>query len=52
MSWRDTQGAPPSRRECSIGGDADSYDNTRVETIDGLYMCEVIRRRGPWETPR
>jgi transposase InsO family protein len=36
--------------EPSVGSVGDSYDNALVETINGLYKTEVIRRRGPWRT--
>ena len=34
----------------SVGTVGDSYDNALVETINGLYKTEVIKRRGPWRT--
>ena len=34
----------------SVGARGDSYDNALVETINGLYKAELIRRRGPWRT--
>jgi putative transposase len=34
--------------EASVGSVGDSYDNSLVETINGLYKAEVIHRRGPW----
>jgi transposase InsO family protein len=33
--------------EPSVGSVGDSYDNALAETINGLYMAEVIWRRGP-----
>ena len=33
----------------SAGSKGDSYDNALVETINGLYKAEVIRKRGPWQ---
>jgi len=36
--------------EPSVGSVGDSYDNSLVVTINGLYKTEVIRRRGPWRT--
>jgi transposase InsO family protein len=32
----------------SVGSVGDSYDNALAETIIGLFMAEVIHRRGPW----
>ena len=34
--------------EPSVGSVGDSYDNALAETINGLFMAEVIHRRGPW----
>ena len=33
----------------SVGSVGDSYDNAMAETINGLYITEVIRHRGPWK---
>ena len=33
-----------------MGSKGDSYDNSLVQTINGLYKAEVIHRRGPWKT--
>jgi len=35
----------------SVGAVGSSYDNALAETINGLYKTEVIKRRGPWNTP-
>ena len=35
--------------DASVGSVGDFYDNALVETINGLYKTEVIRRRGPWK---
>ena len=32
----------------SVGSVGDSYDNALAETINGLYMAEVIHKNGPW----
>lgn len=34
--------------ESSVGSKGDSYDSALAETIIGLFMTEVIHRRGPW----
>jgi putative transposase len=34
----------------SVGAQGNSYDNALIETINGLYKAELIRRRGPWRT--
>jgi putative transposase len=34
----------------SVGSRGDSYDNALVETVNGLYKTELIRRRGPWRS--
>ncbi len=34
--------------EPSVGSVGDGYDNALAETFNGLYMAEVIHRRGPW----
>ncbi len=34
--------------EPSAGSVGDSYDNALAETINGLFMAEVIHRCGPW----
>lgn len=34
--------------ESSVGSVSDSYDNALAETINGLYITEVLHRRGPW----
>ncbi len=34
----------------SAGSRGDAYDNSLVETINGLYKTELIRKRGPWKT--
>lgn len=31
-----------------MGSVGDSYDNALAETINGLYMAEVIWRQRPW----
>ena len=31
-----------------MGSVGNSYGNALAETAIGLYMTEVIRRRGPW----
>ena len=36
--------------EASTGSVGGSYDNLLVETINGLYKTEVIRKRSPWKT--
>lgn len=36
----------------SVGSKGDSYDNALVETINGLYKAEVIRKKGPWKGHR
>ena len=36
--------------EPSVGSVGDSCDNALAETINGLYMAEVVHRRGPWRT--
>ena len=33
--------------EPSVGSVGDSYDNALAESVIGLFMTEVIRRRGP-----
>jgi putative transposase len=34
----------------SVGAQGNSYDNALIETINGLYKAELIRRQGPWRT--
>ena len=34
----------------SVGSVENSYDNALAETINGLFMAEVIHRRGPWRS--
>jgi len=37
----------------SVSSTGDAYDNALAETINGLYITEVIRKhrkRGPWKT--
>ena len=34
----------------STGTVGDSYDNSLVEVVNGLYKTELIRHRGPWRT--
>lgn len=34
--------------EPSVGSVADSYDNARAETVNGLYKTEMGQRQGPW----
>jgi putative transposase len=33
----------------SVGSVGDGYDNALAETINGLFMAEVIYRDGPWK---
>jgi transposase InsO family protein len=33
-----------------VGSRGDSYDNALAEIINGLYMAELIHRRGPWKS--
>ena len=33
-----------------MGSVGDSYDNALAETINGLFIAEVIHRRGPWRS--
>ena len=33
-----------------MGSKGDSYDNALAETINGLYMAELIHRRSPLRT--
>jgi transposase InsO family protein len=33
-----------------MGNRGDSYANALTETINGLYMAELIHRRAPWKT--
>jgi transposase InsO family protein len=35
--------------KASTGSVGDAYDNALVETSNGLFKTEVIRRRGPWK---
>jgi putative transposase len=36
--------------EPSVGSVGDSYDNAQTETINGLFMAEVIHCRGLWRS--
>jgi putative transposase len=33
-----------------VGSVGDSYDNALAETINGLFITEVIHRRSPWRS--
>jgi len=48
LSIRYTERLAAAGLERSVGTVGDSYDNALVETVNGLYKTEVIRRRGPW----
>jgi putative transposase len=34
--------------EPSVGSRGDAYDNALAEFVTGLFVTEVIRRKGPW----
>lgn len=34
----------------SVGSVGDSYDDALAKTMNGLFMAEVIHRRGPWSS--
>jgi transposase InsO family protein len=34
----------------SVGSRGDSYDNALAESVTGLFMTEIIHRRGPWRS--
>jgi len=48
LSIRYTERLEEAGAVASVGSKGDSYDNALAETINGLYMTEVIRRKGPW----
>lgn len=48
VSIRYTERLAQPSVEPSVGSAGDSYDNALIETINGLYKTEVIRRCGPW----
>ena len=50
VSIRYTERLAEAGIEPSVGSVGDSYDNALVESINGLYKAEVIRRRGPWRS--
>ena len=49
LSIRYTERLAEAGIEPSVGSRGDSYDNALAESVIGLYMTEVIRRRGPWK---
>jgi putative transposase len=34
----------------SIGSVGDAYDNALMQSVDGLYKTELIKRQGPWRS--
>lgn len=50
VSIRYTERLAEAGIEPSVGSKGDSYDNALAETINGLYMAELIHRRVPWKT--
>lgn len=50
ISIRYTERLAEAGIEPSVGSVGDSYDNDLAETVNVLYMTEVIRRRGPWRS--
>ena len=50
LSIRYTERLKDAGLEPSVGNVGDSYDNALAETINGLFMAEVIHRRGPWRS--
>jgi transposase InsO family protein len=48
LSIRYTERLAEAGIEPSVRSVGDSYDNALVETINGLFMAEVIHRRGLW----
>jgi len=50
LSIRYTETLAESGIEASVGNVDDSCDNALVETINGSWKDEVIRRRDPWKT--
>ena len=47
---RNTDRLAQAGLEPSIGGISDGYGNALPVTINGLYMAEVIWRKGPWRS--
>jgi putative transposase len=50
VSIRYTERLAEAGIEPSVGRKGDSYDNALAETINGLYMAELIHRRAPRKT--
>ncbi len=48
VSFRYTDQLAEAGVERSIGSIGDSYDNALADSVIGLYMTELIRKRGPW----
>lgn len=50
VSVKYTERLAQASLEPSVGSVGNSYDNTLVETSNGLYKAEVIYRCGPWRS--
>ena len=50
VSIRYTERLAEAGIEPSVGSVGDSYDNALAETINGLFMAELIHRHGPWRS--
>ena len=48
LSIRYTERLAEAGFNASVGSKGDSYDNAMMESINGLYKAEVIRKDGPW----
>jgi len=48
LSIKYTERLSESGIESSVGSRGDSYDNALAESINGPYITELIKQRGPW----